>query len=176
LHGHPRTHTTWHKVAPRLAQSFFVVCPDLRGFGQSSKPVDTLDHAGSSKRAKAKDCVELMHTLGHERFSIAGHDRGSYTAFRAAMDYPDTVKSLSILDGVPILEALERCNEKFATAWWHWFFFAQQDKPERAILADPLAWYGGSPEKMGTGNFQDFCAAIHDPQTVHGMSRIIALA
>ncbi|MBB3146110.1 haloacetate dehalogenase [Phyllobacterium trifolii] len=169
LHGHPRTHTTWHKVAPRLAQSFFVVCPDLRGFGQSSKPVDTLDHAGSSKRAKAKDCVELMHTLGHERFSIAGHDRGSYTAFRAAMDYPDTVKSLSILDGVPILEALERCNEKFATAWWHWFFFAQQDKPERAILADPLAWYGGSPEKMGTGNFQDFCAAIHDPQTVHGM-------
>ncbi|WP_457301149.1 alpha/beta fold hydrolase [Phyllobacterium sp. P5_D12] len=119
LHGHPRTHTTWHKVAPLLAQSFFVVCPDLRGFGQSSKPVDTVDHAGSSKRAKAKDCVESMHTLGHEEYSIVGHDRGRYTAFRTAMDYPDTVKSLSILDGVPILDALERSDEKFAKAWWH---------------------------------------------------------
>lgn len=86
LHGHPRTHTTWHRVAPCLAQSFFLVCHDLRGFGQSSKPDDTVDHAGSSRRAKAKDCIELMHTLGYERFSLAGHDRGSYTAFRAAME------------------------------------------------------------------------------------------
>ena len=107
----------WHKVAPLLAQSFFVV--DLSGFGQSSKPVDTVDHAGSSKRAKAKDCVESIHTLGHEEYSIVGHDRGRYTAFRTAMDYPDTVKSLSILDGVPILDALERSDEKFAKAWWH---------------------------------------------------------
>lgn len=169
LHGHPRTHTTWHRVAPLLTRSFSVVCPDLRGFGQSSKPADTPDHVGSSKRAKARDCIELMAALGHERFSIAGHDRGSYTAFRAAMDYPEAIASLTILDGIPILEALERCNEKFAKAWWHWFFFGQEVKPERAILSDPLAWYGGSPDTMGQGNFDDYCSAIHDPETVHGM-------
>src|SRR5687768_9813613 len=86
VHGHPRTHTTWYKVAPLLATSHTVVCPDLRGFGQSSKPPDSPDHSGSSKRAKARDCVELMRHLGFERFALVGHDRGAYTAFRAAMD------------------------------------------------------------------------------------------
>ncbi|WP_313701999.1 alpha/beta fold hydrolase [Pantoea sp.] len=86
LHGHPRTHVTWSKVAPELAKSFTVVCPDLRGFGQSSKPADQRDHAGSSKRAKAKDCIELMSQLGFEQFALVGHDRGSYTAYKAALD------------------------------------------------------------------------------------------
>jgi pimeloyl-ACP methyl ester carboxylesterase len=87
LHGHPRTHTTWHRVAPILSDSFTVVCPDLRGFGRSSKPADTPDHNGSSKRAKACDCVALMDRLGFERFAVVGHDRGCYTAFRTAMDH-----------------------------------------------------------------------------------------
>lgn len=169
LHGHPRTHTTWHRVAPLLAEDHTVVCPDLRGFGQSSKPADAPDHAPSSKRAKAQDCVALMERLGFTHFAVVGHDRGSYTAFRLAMDHPERVGRLALLDGVPILEALERCDVRFAQAWWHWFFFAQKDKPERAILADPDAWYGGTPEAMGQGNYDDYRAAIHDPQTVHGM-------
>jgi haloacetate dehalogenase len=169
LHGHPRTHATWHRVAPLLIKTHTVICPDLRGFGQSSKPADSPDHAGSSKRAKARDCVALMRKLGFERFALVGHDRGSYTAFRTAMDHPASVTHLAILDGVPILEALERCDARFATAWWHWFFFAQSDKPERAILADPDAWYGGSPEQMGAEAYADYRAAIHDPATVHAM-------
>jgi haloacetate dehalogenase len=169
LHGHPRTHTTWHRVAPLLAVQHHVVCPDLRGFGRSSKPADTPDHVGSSKRAKARDCIQLMRQLGHERFALVGHDRGAYTAFRCAMDHPDAVTRLAVLDAVPILEALERCDARFATAWWHWFFFAQPEKPERAILADPDAWYRNSPETMGAENYADYRAAIHDPATVHGM-------
>jgi haloacetate dehalogenase len=169
LHGHPRTHTTWHRVAPLLARRHTVVCPDLRGFGLSSKPADTLNHSGSSKRAKAKDCLELMRGLGFEHFALAGHDRGAYTAFRLAMDHPQAVSRLAILDAVPIIEALERCDANFATRWWHWFFFAQAEKPERAILADPDRWYGGSPDAMGAENYADFLGAIHDPATVHGM-------
>lgn len=169
LHGHPRTHVTWHRVAPLLAQHHTVVCPDLRGFGRSSKAHDTPDHSESSKRAKARDCVELMRYLGHEKFAVIGHDRGSYTAFRTAMDHPDSVTHLGILDGVPILEALERCDARFAELWWHWFFFGQSEKPEQAILADPDRWYGGSPVGMGTEAYLDYRAAIHDPATVHGM-------
>ena len=169
LHGHPRTHTTWHLVAPILARNYTVICPDLRGFGQSTKPPDLPDHAGSSKRAKGNDCLQLMTKLGFERFALVGHDRGSYTAFRLAMDHPHAVTKLAVLDGVPIIEALERCTALFARLWWHWFFYAQPDKPERAILADPDAWYGGTPEAMGQGNFDDFLQAIHDPMTVHAM-------
>jgi len=169
LHGHPRTHTTWHKVAPLLTKKHTVVCPDLRGFGKSSQPVDTPDHEGSSKRAKALDCVALMRELGFAHFSVVGHDRGSYVAFRMAMEHPDIVTKLVLLDGVPIAEALQRCNDNFAQAWWHWFFYAQPEKPERAILADPLAWYGANRHIMGEENYTDFCEAIFDPATVHGM-------
>jgi len=169
LHGHPRTHTTWHRVAALLATKFRVVCPDLRGFGQSSRPPDLSDHAGSSKRAKARDCLELMALLGFDRFHVGGHDRGSYTAFRLAIDHPQAVQRLAVMDGVPILEAMERCTEKFARLWWHWFFFCQPEKPERAIMADPVAWYGVDPEAMGRDNYVDFPAAIQDPSTVRGM-------
>ena len=169
LHGHPRTHATWHRVAPLLAQHHTVVCPDLRGYGQSSKPPTTPDHASYSKRAMAGDCIALMKSLGHDRFAIVGHDRGAYVAFRAAMDHPDAISSAAILDAVPIGEALARADDRFATAWWHWFFFAQPDKPERAILADPLAWYGGDAETMGAEAFVDYRAAITNPQTVQAM-------
>lgn len=169
LHGHPRTHTTWHAVAPLLATSFTVVCPDLRGFGKSSKPANHHDYEAFSKKTKARDCVALMDRLGFEEFYLAGHDRGSYAAFRTALDHPSRVLKLAILDGVPILEALERCNARFASKWWHWFFYAQPDKPERAILHDPSNWYQGSAEAMGRENYEDFQSGIHDPETVIGM-------
>ncbi|MED5618376.1 alpha/beta fold hydrolase [Ideonella sp. BN130291] len=172
LHGHPRTHATWHKVAPLLAARHTVVCPDLRGYGRSSKPPTRPDHAQASKRVMAADCVALMRHLGHESFSVVGHDRGAYAAFRTAMDHPAQVERLAVLDAVPIVEALERCDTRFAAAWWHWFFFAQPHKPERAILADPDAWYNNTPAKraqMGEQAYADYQAAIHDPATVHAM-------
>jgi haloacetate dehalogenase len=173
LHGHPRTHTTWYRVAPQLAQRHTVVCPDLRGYGESGKPRTTPDHAPYSKRAMARDGVALMRALGHERFAVVGHDRGSYVAFRLAMDHPELVSALAVLDSVPIGEALARCDARFARAWYHWFFFAQPDKPERAILSDPDEWYGvgrkATPESMGEENFADFHRAINDQSTVRAM-------
>jgi haloacetate dehalogenase len=170
LHGHPRTHVTWHRVAPLLAGRHTVVCPDLRGYGQSSKPPTTPDHEPYSKRAMARDCVALMRALGHERFAVAGHDRGSYVAFRTAMDHPDRVSALAVLDSIPIGEALARADARFASAWWHWFFFGQTAKPaERIISRDPDAWYTATAETMGEEAFADYRAAIHDPETVHAM-------
>ena len=170
LHGHPRTHTTWYRVAPVLASAgYTVVCPDLRGYGGSSKPPTTADHAPYSKRAMARDVRTLMRHLGRERFAVVGHDRGSYVAARLALDAPGAVSRLAVLDSVPIGEALARADARFATAWWHWFFFAQPDRPERAILADPVAWYGGDPERMGADNHADFRSAISDPATVRAM-------
>jgi haloacetate dehalogenase len=170
LHGHPRTHTTWHRVAPLLAATHTVVCPDLRGYGRSSKPPTTPDHEPYSKRAMARDCVRLMDALGHERFAVVGHDRGAYVASRAALDHPGAVSALAVLDAVPIVDALERCDAGFAAAWWHWFFLGQTDKPaERVISADPEAWYRPDRELMGAGNHLDYLQAIHDAATVHAM-------
>jgi haloacetate dehalogenase len=170
LHGHPRTHATWHRVAPLLATEFTVVCPDLRGYGGSSNPPTTPDHEPYSKRAMARDCITLMHALGHERFAVAGHDRGSYVAFRLALDHPEAVTRLAVLDSAPIGEALARCDATFAARWWHWFFLGQTAKPaERVINADPDAWYGARPETMGVDAYADFSRAIHDPETVHAM-------
>ncbi len=170
LHGHPRTHTTWHRVAPLLsAAGHTVVCPDLRGYGQSAKPPTTDDHAPYSKRAMARDVVAVVRGLGYERFAVVGHDRGSYVALRTALDHPGAVTHLAVLDCIPIVEHLDRADARFATAWWHWFFFAQPDKPERAIGADPDAWYGGDPAAMGEENHADFRRAVADPATVHAM-------
>ncbi|CAN5519814.1 hypothetical protein BH23ACT9_BH23ACT9_23050 [soil metagenome] len=141
----------------------------MRGYGQSSKAPIQPDHRQQSKRAVATDLVELMRHLGHASFAVAGHDRGCYVALRAALDHPDLVNALVVMDGVPISEALARCDAAFATAWFHWFFFAQPDKPERAILADPAAWYGGDPDQMGEANFLEYTAAIHNPDTVRAM-------
>lgn len=150
LHGHPRTHATWHRVAPILAHDFTVVCPDLRGYGDSSKPVDAPDHAQMLKRALANDVAALMTALGHDRFAVAGHDRGLYVALRLALDRPQRVERLIVMDGVPIGEALARADARFASAWWHWFFFGQTLKPaERVISADPDAWYTADPDAMG---------------------------
>ena len=171
LHGHPRTHTTWHRVAPRLAESFFVVCPDLRGYGKSTLPPDASDHAQSSKRAMAGDVVALMRRLGHERFAVVGHDRGSLVAFRTAMDHPEAVTRLVVMDGLPVVEHLERLNEAFVRDWWHWWFLGQTDKPaERVINLDPDAWYRTpSPDEMGPENHADVWTALRTPAVVHGM-------
>lgn len=167
LHGHPRTHATWDRVAVNLARDFTVICPDLPGFGGSFQPVDAPGHAGSSKRAKARALVRLMDHLGHRRFYLAGHDRGAPTAFRLAMDHPDRVIALGQLDGVPVLEHLERADWRFARDWWHWFFYAQPDKPEAAISADPEAWYGPGPTDPDIR--ADWLAAIRNPAVIHGM-------
>ncbi len=174
LHGHPRTHTIWHRVAPLLvAAGHTVVCPDLRGYGGSTAPPPRPDHAQQSKRAVAADVVALMRALGRERFAVVGHDRGSYVALRLALDSPEAVTALAVVDCIPIVEHLDRADARFAAAWWHWFFFAQPDKPERAISADPDAWYGvrapGRVESMGAENHADLLAAIRDPDTVRAM-------
>jgi len=170
IHGHPRTGSTWHRVAPRLLDSgFTVVCPDMRGYGRSGKVPPRADHSQQSKRTVASDLVRLMRSLGHETFAVVGHDRGCYVALRMALDHPDVVDRLVVIDGVPISEALDRCDARFARDWYHWFFFAQPDKPERAILADPDAWYGGDPDAMGAESYAEFREAIHDPATVTAM-------
>jgi haloacetate dehalogenase len=170
LHGHPRTHVTWHKVAPLLADSFSVVCPDLRGYGESSHPPEKPNHETYSKRAMAEDFAELMTRLGHETFTVVGHDRGAYVATRLALDHADRVERAVIMDGLPIVERLERFDAKFAAAWWHWFFFAQTEKPaERVINADPDAWYQVDEKLMGPEAYEDLRRALHNPAVVHAM-------
>jgi haloacetate dehalogenase len=171
LHGHPRTHATWHKVAPLLvAAGHTVVCPDLRGYGESSKPEDTPDHASYSKGAMAQDCVELMSKLGHERFAVVGHDRGAHVAQRLALDHLDVVERAAFLDTIPIGEALSRCGPDFAQRWWQWFFLGQTAKPaELAINADPDGWYRIDPSMMGQEAYEDLRRALNDPATVHAM-------
>ena len=166
LHGHPRTHTTWWRVAPLLAHRFTVVCVDLPGFGRSYQP-DTLE--GSSGRSKARALHACMRELGFDRFAVAGHDRGSYRAFRLAMDFPEAVSALAVMDGVPIYETLERADWRFARDWWHWFFFAQSNKAEAAILAAPDLWYPCDRAALGSENAADYLAATRDPEVVRGM-------
>lgn len=170
LHGHPRTGATWHRVAPALvARGFRVVVPDLRGYGSSRGPAATLDHATASKRAMVRDLLALMDSLEIQKFSVAGHDRGSYAAFRFALDHPQRLAKVALLDCLPIVEHLERISAEFATRWWHWFFFAQPDIPERVINADPDSWYHGGAESMGRENYDEWRAATRNPDVVRGM-------
>jgi haloacetate dehalogenase len=170
LHGHPRTHTTWHAVAPRLATAgYSVICPDLRGYGQSSKPDPDQEHLTYCDRAMATDIAALATHLGHDRFSVVGHDRGSYVAYRTALDHPERVTSLAVLDGVPIVEALQRAGAAFAESWWHWFFFGASPHAERVVDADPLTWYRPDADTMGAENYADMVDAVTDPGTVRAM-------
>ncbi|GHE39208.1 hydrolase [Streptomyces longispororuber] len=170
LHGYPRTSATWHRVAPRLvAAGHTVVCPDLRGYGRSTGPRFTADHAGYSKRAVAGDVVAAMRHLGHRRFALAGHDRGGAVALRLVLDHPDAVSRVAFLDCLPVTEHLSRITAEFATQWWHWFFFAQPDIPERVITADPDAWYRGDPDAMGPENYEEWRQATRRPEVVRAM-------
>ncbi len=170
LHGHPRTSATWHRVAPlRVERGFTVVCPDLRGYGRSRGSMPTDDHAEHSKRAVAQDMVGVMRLLGHERFGLVGHDRGAAAALRLVLDHPSAVTRVAFLDGLPICEHLKRADARFATAWWHWFFFAQPRIPERVINVDPDAWYRGDPQRMGVENHEEWRAATRNPDVVRAM-------
>jgi haloacetate dehalogenase len=138
LHGHPQTHAIWHRVAPDLARHFTLVLPDLRGYGDSSKPPGEPDHANYSKRTMAADLLALMQSLGHARFAVLAHDRGARVAHRLAMDHPQAVTRMTLLDIAPTLAMYEQTDETFARAYWHWFFLIQRaPTPERLIEASP---------------------------------------
>jgi haloacetate dehalogenase len=150
LHGYPQTHAIWRKVAPRLAQRFNVIASDLRGYGDSSKPETTATHEPYSKRAMARDQVALMRALGHERFGLAGHDRGGRVAHRLAVDHPGSVSRIAVLDIAPTLAMYEQTTEAFARAYWHWFFLIlPAPVPEKMIGADPRFLLRA---KMGAGS------------------------
>ncbi|NKY99197.1 alpha/beta hydrolase [Nocardiopsis alborubida] len=170
LHGHPRTSATWHRVAPLLVErGFTVVCADLRGYGRSRGPAPSPDHTSHSKRAVAADMVAVMRLLGHDRFALVGHDRGSYVALRLVLDHPDLVSRVALIDCLPISEHLSRITPEFAARWWHWFFFAQPEVPERVINADPDRWYTGDPVSMGRENHEEWRRAVRDPEVVRAM-------
>jgi haloacetate dehalogenase len=174
LHGHPQTHLMWHAVAPGLVERFTVVAPDLRGYGESSKPETTADHEPYSKRAMARDQVELMRQLGFERFSVCGHDRGARCAYRLALDRPECVERLAVLDIVPTGDALRLADARFARAFWHWFFLAQPDGlPERMIGADPEAFYFRqryqARELFEPEALEDYLRCVRRPETIHAM-------
>src|SRR5438105_5857481 len=170
LHGHSQTHAMWHLVAPRLAQVFTVVAPDLRGYGDSSKPKTTPDHEPYSKRAMARDAVALMQRLGFETFSVAGHDRGARCAYRLALDHPDRVSKLGVMDIIPTGEVFRRTTMASALGYWHWFFLAQPfDLPERMIGADPDAYYFRDRSLFAPEALQDYLRCVHRPETIHGM-------
>lgn len=174
LHGNPQTHMMWHRLAPVLARRFTVVCPDLRGYGFSGKPGPTPDHAPYSKRAMAADLVGLMRQLGFPCFGVVSHDRGARVAHRLALDAPEAVERLAVMDIVPTLEHFERTDMAFAMGYYHWFFLAQRhDLPERMILRDVEDWFDlqTSREPKDRGFFHpdaraDYLAALRQPGTV----------
>ncbi len=177
LHGNPQTHVMWHLVAPALARRFTVVCPDLRGYGGSFKPPPSADHAPYAKTAMARDMVAVMHSLGHDRFCIGAHDRGARVAHRLAIDFPDKVEKLAVLDIIPTIEHFERTNMDFALGYYHWFWLAQPHPfPETLINAAPEAWFAAhtarepKPESFfAEAARADYLTAIRQPETVMGM-------
>ena len=171
LHGHPQTHVMWHAVAPRLARDFTVIAPDLRGYGESSKPKTTPDHMPYSKRVMAQDQIALMRHFGFESFSVAGHDRGGRCAYRLALDHPERMQKLAVLDIIPTGEAFRRADMAFGLGYWHWFFLAQPfPLPERLIGANPDNYYFRSGrERFHPEALADDLRGCHNPETIHAM-------
>ncbi len=175
LHGYPQTHVMWHKVVPELSKHFTCVCADLRGYGASAKPASTPDHAPYSKRAMAADMVGVMRALGHARFRVLAHDRGGRVAHRMALDWPDAVQSMVILDIAPTREMYANTTDSFARTYWHWFFLIQPAPlPEDAILADPEAFvrrkcgsWGSGGAVLGEDAMQAYIEGFSDPATIH---------
>ncbi len=152
LHGNPLTHVGWHRVAPDLARRFTVVAPDLRGYGDSSKPDGGEDHAAYSFRAMGQDHIELMAHLGFDRFQVAGHDRGARAAFRMALDHPERVERLAALDIIPTYNLLSHVTLGWGLESYHWFFMAQKAPfPEKLICADLDYYINYKLNKKGVG-------------------------
>ena len=175
LHGYPQTHVMWHKIAPRLAERFTVVCTDLRGYGDSGKPESGPDHAGYSKRAMAQDQVEVMTALGFEKFSVVGHDRGARVTHRLLLDHGARVEKAAVLDIAPTLDMYELTDRAFAEAYYHWFFLIQPfDLPERLLGAEPDFYV---EKKIGAWSKVEGCftaealaeykRCFRDPATIH---------
>ena len=174
LHGYPQTHLMWRKIAPRLAQDFTVVAPDLRGYGDSSKPANGPDMANYSKRALALDQVEIMQALGFDRFAVAGHDRGARVTHRLLRDHPDRITRAASLDIVPTLYRFETVDQKMATGSWHWFFLIQgRGLPEHMIGLDPefvlrhmLASHLGDSGAIEAAAFAEYLRCFANPETI----------
>jgi len=178
LHGFPQTHLMWHAVAPKLAETFSVVVPDLPGYGASFKPPVSDDHTAHSKRALADDLVHAMHMLGHTAFEVVGHDRGGRVAYRMALDHPQDVARLAVLDIVPTGSIWMRADAAFALGYWHWPFLAQPAPlPEQLILSGPEAFWIAAERmgiKPGDPRFPDETIDVYkrqltDPEAVKAM-------
>ncbi|PZP32394.1 MAG: alpha/beta hydrolase [Roseateles depolymerans] len=175
LHGHPQTMAMWHRVAPVLARERRVVLMDLRGYGDSGRPEPGEDSAAYSKREMALDAVGLMRSLGHERFAVLAHDRGARVAHRLALDHPQAVERLMLLDIAPTLAMYVGTGLDFAKAYWHWFFLIQPAPlPERLIEADPLAYLRDTMGRRGGAFFApeawaEYERAIQRPGTAAGI-------
>ena len=174
LHGYPQSHVMWHRVAPALAERCTVVCADLRGYGDSGKPASDPTHAAYSKRTCAQDMVEVMAALGFERFMLAGHDRGGRVGHRLALDHPERLERLAILDIVPTRTIFRATNQRIATDYYHWFFLIQPyDLPEHLIGGDPVyylhkkigAWSGG-PQSFAPEALAEY-ERCFTPETIH---------
>jgi haloacetate dehalogenase len=177
LHGFPQSLAMWAKVAPALAERFTVVCADLRGYGDSSKPKCLPDRSNYAFRAMAADQLSLMASLGFEQFHLVGHDRGGRTAHRLALDHPRAVRSLTVMDIVPTYKLFMEADRHFAGAYWHWFFLSQPEPfPERLIGADPDFFYETCLAGWGAARLADFDAeqlaeyrrCWRDPAMIHG--------
>jgi haloacetate dehalogenase len=183
LHGIPETHVVWRKVAPALMRDHFVVMTDLRGYGDSSTPPGGADHSAYSKRAMAQDEVEVMRHLGFAKFALVGHDRGGRAAHRLALDHPDALSKLVILDIVPTHLLYQRITQEFATIFYHWFLLVQPAPFPETLLAGSaeyflkctLLWLGGSkltdplPDWIGSAVFQEYLRAFRRPETIHAI-------
>ena len=174
LHGYPQTHLMWRKLAPRLAAEFTVVVPDLRGYGDSSKPPAGPDNAGYAKRALSQDQVETMAALGFDRFFVAGHDRGARVAHRLALDHAERIERLALLDIVPTLYRFETIDQKASTGSFHWFFLIQPGGlPERLIGAEPefflrhmLRAWSEDKEAFDPEVFAEYLRCFQNPETI----------
>ena len=171
LHGNPQTHAMWHLVAPKLAEDFTVVVTDLRGYGDSSKPHTDERHETYSKRVMAEDQVFVMRHFEFERFAVCGHDRGGRVGYRMALDHPETVTKLAVVDIVPTWEAFSGADMSFGLGYWHWFFLAQpHDLPERLLASDPeKSLFRGGSETFAAEAMDEYVRCLRNPETVHAI-------